>query len=277
MPKLTWPGGSKQIQGSPLLVGRDPVACDVALEEDSLLSRLHFALVPGTDGTVLLDLRSSNGTYVNEARVHYSRLRDGDTIQAGSGKFEYQDDARAAGDVSILREPSVAFLARSSRDPYVGFLRTLAGAEDCDAALQAAVEGLRAAAQDDGLPGAAAFALEFEGSDPVRRATSGAPPEAMAGLLGPLVARFQDLDRPFLVESLRRDRGFLPEGYPIRVEAVGGVAAAPLGRDGRSGLLCLVTTEPAADLAAGHVVMVEAFAVPLAMAMDRLGGERMSV
>lgn len=63
--------------------------------EDEGVSRLHIRLarVAG-GGVVLTDLDSTNGSYVNGARVHRHELDDGDRIQVGSVtilKFSYQD------------------------------------------------------------------------------------------------------------------------------------------------------------------------------------------
>ncbi len=275
MAKLRWAGGTREVEDVPVLVGRDPVACDVAIEDDSLLSRVHFALVPGPDSTYLVDLRSSNGTFVNEARVHYSRLRDGDRIQAGSGQFQFEDEARPGQQLAILREPRLAFLARGTRDPFLGFLRRLQTERSPQGALEAATEGLLEAARAEEVPSPAAFALMLEGADPVGRAAAGAPASALAEILGPVLVRFRSVARPFLIERVRRDPGFLPEGYPIRVESVGSLAAAPLGISGERGLLCLATTDPNASLGAEHLIAVEAFALPLGMGLASLSMARL--
>lgn len=65
-------------------VGRSP-ACDVRIERDSEVSRLHAELQRVGDGwTVGDDGLSRNGTYVNAERIAGRRLlRDGDIIRIG--------------------------------------------------------------------------------------------------------------------------------------------------------------------------------------------------
>lgn len=63
--------------------------------DDEGVSRNHAQMIRQEDGSVVLhDLGSTNGTYVNGARVSNLELSDGDRIQVGSVtilKFSYQD------------------------------------------------------------------------------------------------------------------------------------------------------------------------------------------
>ena len=61
-------------------VGRDP-SCDVVLEDDGI-SRQHARLHAG-EALWIEDLASTNGTYVNGARVGRARVREGDRLQFG--------------------------------------------------------------------------------------------------------------------------------------------------------------------------------------------------
>lgn len=61
-------------------VGRDPT-CDVVLEDDGI-SRTHARLHAG-EALWIEDLASTNGTYVNGARVGRARVREGDRLQFG--------------------------------------------------------------------------------------------------------------------------------------------------------------------------------------------------
>ncbi len=74
-------------------IGRS-LDADIRLDDEGV-SRLHLRLARPTDGPVALtDLDSTNGTYVNGARVHHQELDDGDRIQVGSVtilKFSFQD------------------------------------------------------------------------------------------------------------------------------------------------------------------------------------------
>ncbi len=61
-------------------IGRDPLS-DVVLDDDGI-SRAH-ARVHMADPLWIEDLASTNGTYVNGARVGRSRVREGDRLQFG--------------------------------------------------------------------------------------------------------------------------------------------------------------------------------------------------
>ena len=87
-PRLTWFGfgpvdGVTPLTGS-VVVGREPGACDVLLESD-LISRRHARVEAGAGGRVeIVDLDSSNGTFVNGRRVGRVLLSDGDRIGFGT-------------------------------------------------------------------------------------------------------------------------------------------------------------------------------------------------
>ena len=64
------------------LVGRAPRA-DLRLEDDGV-SRRHAKLAIGEEGIVnLIDLGSTNGTFLNAARIDLAIVREGDRIQIG--------------------------------------------------------------------------------------------------------------------------------------------------------------------------------------------------
>jgi hypothetical protein len=72
--------------GKPLRVGRTDKA-DHAFPDDKLMSSLHFAIDYSEKGCRVLDLQSSNGTYLNGARVKEATLVNGDEIRAGGTVF----------------------------------------------------------------------------------------------------------------------------------------------------------------------------------------------
>ena len=51
--------------------------------EAALVSRLHCRLEAGSDYLEVIDLSSTNGTYVNDARVDNARLTNGDRLRIG--------------------------------------------------------------------------------------------------------------------------------------------------------------------------------------------------
>jgi transcriptional regulator with PAS, ATPase and Fis domain len=76
-----------------VLVGQSAV-CAVQLK-DPAVSRRHAAL-EGEGGAVrIVDLGSSNGTFVNEVRIRDAYLRGGDSIRVGSSKLRVDLDADA--------------------------------------------------------------------------------------------------------------------------------------------------------------------------------------
>jgi len=89
-PHLTWLDGAAVHGVTPLgrsiVVGREPNRCDVVLESD-MVSRQHARIVPADGGRVeLVDLGSSNGTFVNGRPVTKATLSDGDRIGFGSAE-----------------------------------------------------------------------------------------------------------------------------------------------------------------------------------------------
>jgi two-component system cell cycle response regulator len=80
-------GRRYEINGAPLSIGRSP-ECTLQLADDSV-SRLHCRVSPGDDGVVLVDLNSTNGTYVNGTAVSARHLRDGDRVQVGRSIFKF--------------------------------------------------------------------------------------------------------------------------------------------------------------------------------------------
>lgn len=68
-------------------IGRDPRANTLALR-DLALSARHFLVVPEDGAFYVVDLESTNGTYLNQKRVRAARLASGDVIRAGQVDFE---------------------------------------------------------------------------------------------------------------------------------------------------------------------------------------------
>lgn len=79
--------------GKRLVVGRQKPAL-LMFSEDMQLSRQHFSIMKEALGSRLKDLSSSNGTFVNRARVTYRILRDGDIVTAGDQLFVFLQGAR---------------------------------------------------------------------------------------------------------------------------------------------------------------------------------------
>jgi pSer/pThr/pTyr-binding forkhead associated (FHA) protein len=71
--------------GSERTIGRGPRA-DFVIEA-TLLSRVHCQLSTTTSQLVVEDLKSTNGTYVNDTRVECIALNDGDCLRLGRVEF----------------------------------------------------------------------------------------------------------------------------------------------------------------------------------------------
>lgn len=64
------------------LIGRDP-RCNLRPSSDSV-SKLHCAVLQRKEGVFVRDLKSSNGTFVNNDRIHGEvKVKDGDLIRVG--------------------------------------------------------------------------------------------------------------------------------------------------------------------------------------------------
>jgi two-component system cell cycle response regulator len=82
-----------KLPSTDITIGRS-LDAEIRLEDEGI-SRLHMRLSRTEGGgVVLVDLDSTNGSYVNGHRIHRQDLDDGDRIQVGSVtilKFSYQD------------------------------------------------------------------------------------------------------------------------------------------------------------------------------------------
>jgi ABC transport system ATP-binding/permease protein len=62
-------------------VGRAPRADFIV--DVALVSRLHCRITAGDEDLEVVDLKSTNGTFVNGKRVHQAALKSGDTLRVG--------------------------------------------------------------------------------------------------------------------------------------------------------------------------------------------------
>lgn len=68
-------------------VGRSPESS--VFLDDVTVSRHHAEFLHGSEGWLLRDLKSLNGTYVNRNRVDQHRLLQGDEVQIGKYRFHF--------------------------------------------------------------------------------------------------------------------------------------------------------------------------------------------
>jgi pSer/pThr/pTyr-binding forkhead associated (FHA) protein len=95
------------LDGRDIAIGRSPT-CDVMLEDDQLVSRRHALLRYNGSEYTIVDLGSSNGTFLNEEEIHEeTALRDGDLVGIGEYEILYSksvpvspDDSQAVAQVT---------------------------------------------------------------------------------------------------------------------------------------------------------------------------------
>lgn len=107
------PGRMFRVDEAEMVIGRVP-ECDVQLT-DAGVSRMHAQLEQNAFGVEVVDLGSTNGTFVNGDRVERCTLRDGDKVQLGSTvvlRFNLQD----ALDEAFQRQQ----FEQMTRDPLTG-------------------------------------------------------------------------------------------------------------------------------------------------------------
>lgn len=70
-------------------LGRNP-SCEIHIHQDTI-SQFHAELITTDDGLVLADLNSSNGTYINDRRIHRQILQPGDKLRLDWVEFRFED------------------------------------------------------------------------------------------------------------------------------------------------------------------------------------------
>jgi diguanylate cyclase (GGDEF)-like protein len=93
--------GLREIDSDSFVFGRDR-SCDEFVEDTSA-SRQHARLVKYGDRWVIVDLGSTNGTYVNDHRVQIQQLDSGDCIRVGRWTYKFF----AEGDIEADYHKSV--------------------------------------------------------------------------------------------------------------------------------------------------------------------------
>src|SRR2546430_4054564 len=78
-----------QLDGGDVAIGRAP-SCDIVLEGDQLASRRHALLRHKDNVYTVVDLGSSNGTYVNDLEIREATvLKEGDVITIGAHEIVF--------------------------------------------------------------------------------------------------------------------------------------------------------------------------------------------
>ncbi len=83
-------------------IGRE--GSDILLLQDDMVSRRHAKVEQRDDALVLVDLDSTNGTFVNGARLQAPHtLRSGDVVQIGGSSLTVHTEGEKA--TRVMREP----------------------------------------------------------------------------------------------------------------------------------------------------------------------------
>ena len=118
-------GKMTKVDKAELIMGRSTEAA-VQIEDDGV-SRKHAKVLVGPNGQFqLVDLGSTNGTYLNGIKVAVAQLQDGDKIQIGSNtviKFSIQDQLEEQYQRSIYESATRDGLTRTFNKKY--FMDTL--------------------------------------------------------------------------------------------------------------------------------------------------------
>ncbi|HEV2949430.1 MAG TPA: GGDEF domain-containing protein [Gemmataceae bacterium] len=80
-------GTRYSLEHNPTILGRED-SCQIVIADESV-SRRHASIQETDDGHTVTDLQSTNGTFVNEARVSTQKLKDGDYLHVGNCIYRF--------------------------------------------------------------------------------------------------------------------------------------------------------------------------------------------
>ncbi len=92
-------------------IGRDP-ACDIVLKNDKSISKKHAVIKTVGNKSTLEDHDSTNGTFIESARIKRHELRHGETIIIGVYELLYRD-------VPVLDAPGFGSQRTAHNEPSV--------------------------------------------------------------------------------------------------------------------------------------------------------------
>jgi len=108
--------GKKFSLDATFLVGRGPF--NHVVLDDVRISRQHAKISPESNGHVVYDLNSANGTFVNDGQVERHRLAPGDLVRFGPFRFRFEPDLANAPAKSDRRSrPENEELTRQGFEP----------------------------------------------------------------------------------------------------------------------------------------------------------------
>ena len=107
-------GVSHALTGLIKEIGRSE-KCDISYPEDTSLSRVHARIDRDGDAWMLVDLDSTNGTYVNGERVTEVKLQPGDMIEIGDANLRFIP--MSVNDQSARKKTTNITIRKSLEDP----------------------------------------------------------------------------------------------------------------------------------------------------------------
>ncbi|MEZ4382821.1 MAG: GGDEF domain-containing protein [Nannocystaceae bacterium] len=116
-------GRKYNIHGREMTIGRATIN-DICVSQDSV-SRTHATLHTDDNGVRIRDNESTNGTYVNDHKIHEAWLKDGDLIKIGRSIFKFLtgDNIESSYHEEIYRLSTVDGLTQIFNKRY--FVETL--------------------------------------------------------------------------------------------------------------------------------------------------------
>ncbi|MGC2814967.1 MAG: FHA domain-containing protein [Candidatus Acidiferrum sp.] len=107
------------VTGQTLTFGRAEGRAEIALPHDTFMSGVHFAVECGPQGCRVQDRKSSNGTFLNGARIKDAMLANGDEIKGGQTVFSVKivPDAKLASEAPSVRAAPPVPVAPPAQEP----------------------------------------------------------------------------------------------------------------------------------------------------------------
>jgi hypothetical protein len=179
--------------GQPVRVGRTSRS-DYAFPGDTYLSGVHFEIACNEGECAVRDLGSSNGTFVNGARIEQAAVKDGDQISAGEMTFLVQF---SSGEQALAYPVPVA----AAGTPVERTARMFAPEFEPEAPAQTTLTGEQKRVRDILMyQTAPLFAVLDAARDPILPQLLGAPALRWQPLFASEPAGGPAVHAPFLVE-----------------------------------------------------------------------------
>ena len=171
--------------GEALLIGRAQDRAQFAIPHDGHMSGLHFAVECGPSGCRLTDKKSTNGTFLNGAKVQDAMLATGDEIRSGQTVFVVRilrdDQLPAASSAPLPMAQAPAAAPDNSAAPSPAPARPPVGNPAVAAAAAPAVRAPAPASSGASAPAVQRAAAPSPSAPPAAVVRTGRPPALIVG------------------------------------------------------------------------------------------------